>query len=120
VDSAGEADASPPSSVPPAGALRVHPLTDRPGWQAAGEISLITRPAWEQTLHHLALSDEEACHLELSAVTFVDVAGVSALAMTAQGLPQGRRIVLEEPPATLRRVLDMFWPDLPAVEVMAR
>ncbi|MFF1548018.1 STAS domain-containing protein [Streptomyces sp. NPDC058291] len=120
MDSAGEADASPPSSAPPAGALRVHPLTDRPGWQAAGEISLTTRPAWEQTLHHLALSDEEACHLELSAVTFVDVAGVSALAMTAQGLPQGRRIVLEEPPATLRRVLDMFWPDLPAVEVMAR
>jgi ABC-type transporter Mla MlaB component len=96
------------------------PLTDRPGWQAAGEISLLTRPAWEQTLDHLARSDEETCHLELSAVTFVDVAGVSALAMTAQGLPQGRRIVLEEPPATLRRLLDMFWPDLLSVEVMGR
>ena len=35
------------------------PLTDRPGWQAAGEISLLTRPAWEQTLAHLARSDEE-------------------------------------------------------------
>jgi anti-anti-sigma regulatory factor len=98
----------------------VHPLTDRPGWQAVGEVTLLTRPAWEQTLNHLALSDEEACHLELSAVTFVDVAGVSALAVTAQGLRQGRRIVLEEPPATLRRVLDMFWPDLPTVEVMTR
>jgi anti-anti-sigma factor len=92
---------------------------DRPGWQASGEISLITRPAWEQTLQQLALSDEEACHLELSAVTFMDVAGVSALAVAAQGLPQGRRIVLEEPPAALRRVLEMFWPDLPAVEVIA-
>jgi hypothetical protein len=40
--------------------------------------------------------------------------------MTAQGLPQGRRIVLEEPPATLRRVLDMFWPDLLSLEVMGR
>ncbi|MET7732024.1 STAS domain-containing protein [Streptomyces sp. NPDC005402] len=98
----------------------MRPLTDRPGWQAVGEISLLTRPAWEQTLHHLARSDEQACHLELSAVTFVDVAGVSALAMTAQDLPQGRRIVLEEPPATLRRVLDLFWPDLLTVEVMGR
>lgn len=108
------------SPAPHAGALRVLPLTDRPGWQAVGEVTLLTRPAWEQTLNHLALSDEEACHLELSAVTFVDVAGVSALAVTAQGLRQGRRIVLEEPPATLRRVLDMFWPDLPTVEVMTR
>ncbi len=101
------------------GALRVSPLADRPGWQAAGEISLITRPAWEQTLHQFAMSDEEVFHLELSAVTFVDVAGVSALAVTAQGLPKGRRIVLEEPPAALRRVLDMFWPDLPTLEVVA-
>ena len=96
------------------------PLTDRPGWRAAGEISLLTRPAWERTLDRLARSDEEACHLELSAVTFVDVAGASALAMTAQGLPRGRRIVLEEPPLTMRRVLDMFWPDLLSVEVMGR
>ncbi|GAA3156224.1 STAS domain-containing protein [Streptomyces rameus] len=120
MDSSGQAEASPASPTQPAGALRVHPLADRPGWQAAGEINLLTRSAWEETLHHLALSDEEACHLELSAITFVDVAGVSALAVTAQGLAEGRRIVLEEPPATLRRVLHMFWPDLPTVEVMAR
>jgi anti-anti-sigma regulatory factor len=97
----------------------VRPLADRPGWEACGEISLITRQAWEQTLHQLALSDEEACHLELSAVTFVDVAGVSALAVAAQGLSEGRRIVLEGPPAALRRVLDMFWPDLSTLEVIA-
>lgn len=120
MDSSSEADAPSASPAPPPGALNVLPLRDRPGWQAVGEVSLLTRPAWEQTLHHLARSDEETCHLELSAVTFVDVAGVSALAMTAQGLPRGRRIVLEEPPATLRRVLDLFWPDLLTVEVMGR
>ncbi|MDO0924802.1 STAS domain-containing protein [Streptomyces sp. TG1A-8] len=106
------------SPTPSTDALLVRPLANRPGWQACGEINLITRQAWEQTLHQLALSDEEACHLELSAVTFVDVAGVSALAVAAQGLPEGRRIVLEQPPAALRRVLDMFWPDLPTVEVI--
>ncbi|MFI0508555.1 ABC-type transporter Mla MlaB component [Streptomyces canus] len=117
---ARQADALSALPGPSAGALSVLPLTNRPGWQAAGEVGLLTRPAWEQTLCELARSDEETCHLELSAVTFVDVAGVSALARTAQDLPQGRRIVLEEPPATLRRVLDLFWPDLLTVEVMGR
>ncbi|MGW7244013.1 STAS domain-containing protein [Streptomyces sp. NPDC054804] len=119
MDSSGEADASTASSARSTDALSVHPLADRPGWQAVGEISLITRPTWEQMLHLLVLSDEEACHLELSAVTFVDVAGVSALAVAAQGLPEGRRVMIEQPPSALRRVLDMFWPDLPTVEVVA-
>lgn len=68
-----------------------------------GEISLLTRPAWEQMLHHLALSDKEACHMELSAVAYVDVdvGGASAPAMTGLGLAEGRRIVLEAPPGTL-------------------
>ncbi|MEV0224470.1 STAS domain-containing protein [Streptomyces sp. NPDC050704] len=96
------------------------PLTDRTGWQAAGEVSLATRPTWEQTLRRLTLQDVEVCHLELSAVTFVDVAGVSALAVAAQGLPEGRRIMLEQPPAAVPRVLEMFWPGLPGVEVVAR
>nr|WP_079103583.1 STAS domain-containing protein [Streptomyces aurantiacus] len=98
----------------------MRPLAGRTGWQAAGEISLATRPVWERALHRLALEDVEVCHLELSAVTFVDVAGVCALAVAAQGLPEGRRIMLEQPPATLGRVLDMFWPDLPGVEVVSR
>lgn len=120
MENSREADALSALPSPSVGALSVLPLKDRPGWQAAGEVSLLTRPAWEQTLCDLARSDEETCHLELSAVTFVDVAGVSALARTAQGLSQGRRIVLEKPPATLRRVLDLFWPDLLSVEVMGR
>ncbi|MFF8726271.1 STAS domain-containing protein [Streptomyces sp. NPDC015171] len=117
--SSGEADAPAASPAPSTDVLSVRPLADRPGWEAVGEISLITRPAWEQLMHLLVLSDEEACHLELSAVTFVDVAGVSALAVAALGLPEGRRVTVEQPPAALRRVLAMFWPDLPAVEVVA-
>lgn len=79
------------TDVQSTGALRVYPLTDRPGWQAAGEISLLTRPAWEQTLHHLVLSDKEACHMELSAAAHVDVdvGGASAPAMTGLGLAEG-------------------------------
>lgn len=115
----GEADAAPESAAQSTDTLRVYPLAGRPGWQVAGEISLLTRPAWERMLHQLVQSEEAACHLELSAVTFVDVAGVSALAVAAQSLPEGRRVMIEQPPAALRRVLDTFWPGLPAVEVMA-
>jgi anti-anti-sigma regulatory factor len=120
VDSAWEADPPDVSSAQSAGTLQVRPLADRTGWQAAGEISLTTRPAWERTLISLTQEDVEVCHLELSAVTFVDVGGVSALAVAAQGLPEGRRIMLEQPPASVGRVLDMFWPGLRGVEVVSR
>lgn len=107
------------SAARAADALRVHPLAGRPGWQAVGEIGLLTRPAWERMLHELVRSEEATCHLDLSGVTFVDVAGVSALAVAAQSLREGRRVMIEQPPAVLRRVLDTFWPDLPALEVVA-
>ncbi|MFI0899317.1 STAS domain-containing protein [Streptomyces sp. NPDC020983] len=118
-DGVREADVTAGSAARSADALRVHPLAGRPGWQAAGEISLLTRPVWERLLNELVQSEEAACHLELSAVTFVDVAGVSALAVAAQSLPEGRHVMIEQPPAVLRRVLDTFWPGLPAIKVVA-
>jgi anti-anti-sigma regulatory factor len=54
--------------------------------------------------------------VELSDVVFVDVAGVSALAITAMNLPGGR-VVVEHPPPQLPRVLEMFWPGLDRIEV---
>lgn len=126
MDSLRRASAS--ASVPgPSGGgvvLRMRPLPDRVGWQAAGEITSATCPVWEQTLGQLTrrmnLRKEIVCHLEMSAVTFVDVAGASVLAVTAQDLPAQRRIVIERPPATLPRLLDMFWPELSVIEVVAR
>ncbi|WP_329282970.1 STAS domain-containing protein [Streptomyces sp. NBC_01451] len=94
------------------------------GWRAVGEITSATCPAWEQTLEQLTLRmtlrKEIVCHLEMSAVTFVDVAGASALAVAAQDLSAERRIVIERPPVALPRMLEMFWPDLPVIEVVAR
>lgn len=106
--------------APPGGRgtpLRLCTLIDRPGLRAAGEISPRTRSAWRQALEELAGGPETTCHLELSAITFVDVAGVTDLAHTAQGLTAGRRIVLDRPPPEVRRVLEMFWPGLPTIEV---
>nr|WP_128376565.1 STAS domain-containing protein [Streptomyces cavernae] len=99
--------------------LRLQSLIDRPGLRAAGEISSRTRPAWQQALRELAGGPDVTCHLELSAITFVDVAGVTDLAHAAQTLAEGRRIVLDRPPPELRRVLEMFWPGLPTIEVVS-
>ncbi len=49
-------------------------------------------------------------------MVFVDVAGVSALAVTVMNL-QGGRVVLEGPPPQVPRILELFWPGLDRIEV---
>ncbi|MFD9123142.1 STAS domain-containing protein [Streptomyces bottropensis] len=98
-------------------ALEVSPLPGgRCGIRARGEISALTRPSWEQALAELARRHADVSYVELSEVAFVDVAGVSALAVTAMNLPGGR-VVVEHPPPQLPRVLEMFWPGLDQIEV---
>ncbi|MFF5973310.1 STAS domain-containing protein [Streptomyces sp. NPDC012769] len=95
------------------------PLPGRSGIRAGGEISEVTRRSWEEALSDLARQHTGVSYVELSDVAFVDVAGVTALAVTAMGLPEGRMVV-EHPPPQLLRVLEMFWPDLPQIEVVQR
>ncbi|GAA3990737.1 STAS domain-containing protein [Streptomyces sp. NBC_01352] len=97
--------------------LTVSPLVERSGLRVAGEVGLATHAVWERALERAVREDEEVYYLELSSVTFVDVAGAGALAAAAQQLRDGRRIVLDRPPDTLQRVLELFWPDLSAIEV---
>lgn len=97
--------------------LTVSPLTTRSGLRVAGEVGLATHEVWERALEQAVREDGDVYYLELSAVTFVDVAGVGALAAAAQELGNGRRMVLHRPPPGMRRVLDMFWPDLTSIEV---
>jgi anti-anti-sigma regulatory factor len=97
--------------------LTVTPLAGQSGLRVAGEVGLGTRGLWERALEQALHEDADVYNLELSAVTFVDVGGAGALAVTAQRLGDGRRIVLHRPPAALRRVLDLFWPDLSSIEV---
>lgn len=106
----------------------------RPGWPArrslvsgepgqsgrvhvSGQVYLDTLTEWERILAGL-FQREGDVHMDLSEVSFVDVAGVTSLAGTAQRLPRGRRIVIHHPPASLSRVLELFWPDLVAIEVV--
>ncbi|MDN3293220.1 STAS domain-containing protein [Streptomyces ficellus] len=81
-----------------------------------GQVYLDTLMEWERILGGLR-GREGDIHMDLSGLTFVDVAGASSLARTAQSLPGGRRILIESPPASLSRVLEMFWPELVSIEV---
>lgn len=96
--------------------MEVSPLPSRSGIRARGEINAFTRPSWEEALSELAQQHADVSYVELSDVAFVDVAGVTALALTAMNLPDGR-VVIENPPPQLPRVLEMFWPGLERIEV---
>ncbi|WP_405719762.1 STAS domain-containing protein [Streptomyces sp. NBC_01537] len=99
-----------------AAVLDIRPLADRHGVRASGEVCLPTYVAWERALDELVGHDGDV-HLELSAITYVDVAGATAMAAAAGRLGEGRRMVLHRPPQVLRRTLQIFWPGLTAIEV---
>ncbi|MFI7139247.1 STAS domain-containing protein [Streptomyces massasporeus] len=99
--------------------LQIDPLPDSSGLGATGEISMNTRSVWQQALNQLVERRADVLHVDLSRVRFVDVAGVTDLAVTAQRLPQGHRILLHRPPPQLPRILELFWPGIAAIEVAA-
>ncbi|MBX9395307.1 STAS domain-containing protein [Streptomyces sp. TRM72054] len=106
-----------PSGAGGTAELTVAPLAERFGVRAAGEVGLATRGIWERALEEVVRDGRAVCHLELAAVTFVDVAGAGVLVDAARRLPAGRRIVVHRPPPALCRTLELFWPDLSAIEV---
>lgn len=97
--------------------LTVSRLSGHSGVRAAGEVALATHPIWERALDHAVRARADIYRLELSAVTFVDVAGAGALAAAVQRLDGGRLIEVYRPPPALGRVLDLFWPGLEGIEV---
>ncbi|MFD8303284.1 STAS domain-containing protein [Streptomyces sp. NPDC059690] len=106
-----------PPEPAPAPRLTVFPLPDGAGLRVGGEVGFATLAQWEGALSCAARDSRPVYRLELSALTFVDVAGTDALAAAAQSLDEGRRIVLQQPPTSLRRLLDLFWPGIPTIEV---
>nr|WP_055693799.1 STAS domain-containing protein [Streptomyces prasinopilosus] len=109
----------PPAASPCGATLRINPLPDSSGLGAIGEISMSTRTVWRQALKQLAEHRTDVLHLDLSRVRFVDMAGATDLAVAAQRLPEGQRIVLYRPPAHLPRILELFWPGMAEIEVAA-
>jgi anti-anti-sigma factor len=87
--------------------LRVTELPDEVGLRLAGEIDIETGPLLSTALEQFAVTHERIC-LELSEVTFVDVAGARVLVRAAQHLDNGRRLVLRHPPGPLLLILEFF------------
>ncbi|MER6735514.1 STAS domain-containing protein [Streptomyces puniciscabiei] len=99
--------------------LEVRPLLERPGVYAKGEVGVSTRPMWQEALRQLSQRSESCLYVEMSRLTFIDVAGVTDLAMTARSLSGDRLLVLEQPPPQVPRILDLFWSGLGGIEVAA-
>ncbi|MGV9346992.1 STAS domain-containing protein [Streptomyces spiralis] len=99
--------------------LEVRPLLERPGVYAKGEIGVSTRPMWQEALGQLSRRSESCLYVEMSQLTFIDVAGVTDLVMTARSLSGHRLLVLDQPPPQVPRILDLFWPGLVGIEVAA-
>ena len=98
------------------GQLKIVPLVGRAGLRLAGEVDLATRALFVRELD-AQLDGTDDVHLELSDLSFIDVGGGTALATRALALRNGRRLVLHHPPPMLRRILDVLWGELDAIEV---
>ncbi|GAA2264619.1 hypothetical protein GCM10009853_017460 [Glycomyces scopariae] len=82
----------------------------RDGLTVSGEIDLNGHDEWEHALR-LATGRSAAVHLHLAELRFIDVRGVTLLVNIADGLSDGKRIVVHEAPPGLQRVMKVLWPE---------
>jgi anti-anti-sigma regulatory factor len=82
----------------------------------AGDADLSECDALEQALAGPVAAHGDV-HLDLTALTFADVAVARLLARTAALLVPSRKLVLHRAPPALQRLVQMCWPDQPGLEV---
>ncbi|MFJ6793626.1 STAS domain-containing protein [Streptomyces sp. NPDC091268] len=100
--------------------LTALPLRDRPGARLSGSGDLDTRQYLTAAIDDVTSLPGPVVHLDLSAVAFLDMASVAALVQASAALSkQGRRLLLHDPPYSLRKVVQMFPDECAALEVAA-
>ncbi|WP_327308873.1 STAS domain-containing protein [Streptomyces sp. NBC_01298] len=100
--------------------LTARPWQDRPGARLSGSCDLDTRKCLSAALGVVTALPGPVVHLDLSAVVFLDTAAVAALVGASAALGgQGRRLLLHDPPYSLRKVVEMFPDECAALEVAA-
>ncbi|MFD3721956.1 MEDS domain-containing protein [Streptomyces sp. NPDC058674] len=101
-------------------ALRVAPLSDRPGLLMAGSAGYDTRTAVAAAAAVVSGAADRQMELDLAALRHLDAASLAALADAAAGRPGGTPLKVRHAPPPLRRLLQLF-PELDsAVEVVNR
>ncbi|MEU8434451.1 STAS domain-containing protein [Streptomyces sp. NPDC029216] len=101
-------------------ALTALPLEDRAGARLSGSGDLDSRPELRAALADVSRIPAAVVHLDLSAVSFLDVAAVAALVQASAVFHgQGRCLLLHSPPYSLRKVVEMFPDECAALEVAA-
>ena len=101
------------------GILRITPTASPAGLAIAGEIDEATYPALVTSLHELADGYQDV-HLDLSGVSYCDLAGLRAIVRLADDGPQGqaRQVRLHNVPQHIRAVLAIIgWDALPGLAV---
>ncbi|WP_035307247.1 STAS domain-containing protein [Actinokineospora inagensis] len=81
-----------------------------PPARLSGQADLRTRPDFEQLLVALCRQATGDVHLDLAELDFIDVSGVITLLRAADTLPESSRLVLRNPPASMRRILELLGP----------
>ncbi|AYV31706.1 hypothetical protein EES41_33720 [Streptomyces sp. ADI95-16] len=100
--------------------LTAAPLRDRPGARLSGDCDLDSRQVLASALGIVTRIPGPVVHLDLSAVVFLDAAAVAALVRASTTFTaQGRRLLIHDPPYSLRKVVEMFPDECAALEVAA-
>ena len=102
-----------PGAAVAAGTLTIRRLAGRHGLLLDGEADLNSchtlRGAFRAMLSDGMSDGPGEIHLELAGLTFIDVSCTRELLMLAQ-FPHPARVILHNPPWSLRRIATLAWP----------
>ena len=99
------------------GALRIAVMRDPPGLALGGDIDEETYPALVEALNHIP-PDNASFHVDLSAVTFCDLAGLRAIVRLAD---TSTPVILHGVPRPLRTLMKILgWDQEPGLVISKR
>jgi anti-anti-sigma regulatory factor len=91
------------------GLITVTRLADCIRLRLTGEVDILNHDQLRSALTALRTDCIAAVHLELAGLRFIDVTGTRELMAFAQSHPC-LRLILHDPPASLRRIITLLWP----------
>ena len=91
--------------------LETSPLPGWTGLRIVGEVDVNNLDQFRRALAPVFASGIIAVHLDLSGLRFIDVAGTRELIALMKSHPH-LRLIVHRPPASLRRIVEMLWPNV--------